>query len=349
MLSGADLPYPNSWYALAFSDELRPGAVLTRRLAGQDLVIFRTARGVACVTDAYCPHLGAHLGMGGDVVGEELRCPFHHFRFNTAGVCTATGYGTRPPPKARLRTWPLREQGGIIFVYYDSLGQAPQWTPPDLSGRDWTPLIHQTLDLRDHPQETVENGVDIGHFAIIHGYSHVRVRRELVMDGPSFTTGYAARRPMPFLGRLGLHVDFEFDLRIFGLGCSIVETHVPRYDLRSRLFIMATPTEPGQIKLNLALSLRRIERPERIHPLLKLAPRHLLERLAARTIFDGLVNDVRQDLVIWEHKRYVQPPALAEGDGPIGRYRQWCRQFYHAEGAPASRSPVPDETAATYG
>jgi len=24
----------------------------------------------------------------------------------------------------------------------------------------------------------------------------------------------------------------------------------------------------------------------------------------------------------------IQPPALAEGDGPIGKYRQWVRQFY---------------------
>lgn len=333
MITSVALPVPNSWYAVAFSDELAPGAVLTRRLAGGDLVVFRTASGVACATDAHCPHLGAHLGRGGEVVGEELRCPFHHFRFDTRGVCTATGYGTKPPPKARLRAWPLREQDGVIYVYYDSLDLPPEWAPHTLDTAGWTPLIHETIELRDHPQETVENGVDIGHFAIIHGYEAVRVRRELVTDGPTFTVGYAARRPMPLLGRLGMKVDFEFDLRISGLGCSLVETYVPRYDIRSRLFILATPTDPGRIWLHLALSLRRVGRPERLHLLALLAPRPLLDRIVARGIFGGLVNDVRQDLVIWEHKRYVQLPALAEGDGPIGCYRQWCRQFYHVDAA----------------
>lgn len=37
---------------------------------------------------------------------------------------------------------------------------------------------------------------------------------------------------------------------------------------------------------------------------------------------------MRQDVPIWEHKVHVNPPALAEGDGPIGKYRQWVKQFY---------------------
>ena len=35
-----------------------------------------------------------------------------------------------------------------------------------------------------------------------------------------------------------------------------------------------------------------------------------------------------QDRAIWENKIWLPVPALAEGDGPIGRYRQWARQFY---------------------
>ncbi len=38
--------------------------------------------------------------------------------------------------------------------------------------------------------------------------------------------------------------------------------------------------------------------------------------------------DISQDFVIWQHKRYVQLPILAEGDGPVGKYRQWAKQFY---------------------
>ncbi len=57
-------------------------------------------------------------------------------------------------------------------------------------------------------------------------------------------------------------------------------------------------------------------------------PRTVINPFMARAIFNGLVNDVQQDFVIWQHKRYGQPPLLAEGDGPVGKYRQWARQFY---------------------
>jgi hypothetical protein len=33
---------------------------------------------------------------------------------------------------------------------------------------------------------------------------------------------------------------------------------------------------------------------------------------------------------VWRHKRFASRPALAAGDGPIGLYRQWTRQFYAA-------------------
>ncbi len=322
------LPIPNSWYALAFSAELPPGRVLTRRLAGQDVVLYRTRAGRPNAVGPYCPHLGAHLGYGGTVQGEELRCPFHGFRFALDGRCTATGYGTPPPPTACLPVRRVHEANGLIFVWYDSRDAPPAWTPPVLPTHGWTPVRHRTFTLLDHPQETVENGVDIGHFAIVHGYRDVAVLRPVAMDGATFTTAYAATRPLPGLGRLGATVRFEFTLAIYGLGYSLVRVHLPRYGIHARLFILAVPLDAAQIALHLALSVHRV-RGARIHPLLALVPDGLLSDLAARFVHDGLVHDARQDFAIWEHKAYLQPPALAAGDGPIGPFRRWARQFYY--------------------
>jgi nitrite reductase/ring-hydroxylating ferredoxin subunit len=332
------LPIPNSWYAVAYTSALKPGALLSRKLAGQDIVVFRTASGQACVMDAYCPHLGAHMGIGGRIEGETIRCPFHAFQFDTAGACVATGYGTKPPPTARVRVWPVREVNGIVLAYYDSRGAAPAWEPPQLDTRDWTPLISHVLDMRDHPQETVENGVDIGHFGAVHGYSDVALRKDLVIDGPFFGVSYAARRPMPVLGRFGAMVDFEFQLEIHGLGYSLVTATVPAFGVQARLFITASPTVEGRVDFGLALSLRRIESRRKVHPLAVLVPRRVLERFIAHAIHRALIHDVYQDMDIWQNKRYVHPPALAEGDGPIGKYRVWTRQFYYE-----------DELAAEYG
>jgi hypothetical protein len=52
-------------------------------------------------------------------------------------------------------------------------------------------------------------------------------------------------------------------------------------------------------------------------------------------------RQLEQDIPIWENKIYVHPPLLVEGDGPIGIYRKWCRQFYTS----TSAAPAPEAMA----
>ncbi len=77
--------YANGWFRIAYSNELEAGQVLPLSLLGRELVLYRDEAGEAHVLDAYCRHLGAHLGHGGKVEGEGLRCPFHAWKWNGAG------------------------------------------------------------------------------------------------------------------------------------------------------------------------------------------------------------------------------------------------------------------------
>ncbi len=49
-------------------------------------------------------------------------------------------------------------------------------------------------------------------------------------------------------------------------------------------------------------------------------------------------REVLQDVVIWDRKRYQPTPRLCRADGPIGKYRRYCRQFYPELEAEARRS-----------
>jgi phenylpropionate dioxygenase-like ring-hydroxylating dioxygenase large terminal subunit len=318
-------PYPNGWYALALSREVPRGAVRPLTFMGKDAVLFRTASGQVGAVDAYCPHLGAHLGYGGTVEGESIRCPFHGFCYDTRGTCTHIPYGTKAPPLARLGTLHAREVHGVIIAYHDAEGREPEWHVPDLDTRGWSEPLVKAWKLRGHPQETTENSVDLGHFSQIHRYTNVEVLSEPEIDGPYLRASYAMTRPA---GRFGSPVRTEFVAHVRGLGYSFVEIRVPQYELQARLFVLATPVSERQITLRVAVSLHRDTKPARIHPLLAPVPRALVNRIIARQTFNGVVHDVEQDLPIWQHKRYVQPPILAAGDGPVGKYRQWAKQFY---------------------
>lgn len=320
-------PFPRGWYVLAFARELRRGGVLTRALAGRELVLFRTASGRVAALDAYCPHLGAHLGHGGRVEGELLRCPFHGFRFDTDGRCAATGYGSKPPPTAVGHTWPVREVNGMLCVFHDADGRPPDWEIPALDATGWSAPVFRRFTLAAHPQETTENSVDLGHFSWVHGYRAVQLEGDVVIDGAYLSTAYTAQRPAPLVGRWwqGLHFDFRFETHIHGLGYSLVEVRVHGFDIRARLWVLPVPVAPGRLSLTLAAS---GDGGGDVHPALQPVPRRLRAALIGRGLLLALATDARQDFAIWEHKRYVHPPALALGDGPIGRYRTWATQFY---------------------
>src|SRR3954462_13373607 len=110
--------YPNGWFQVAYSDELEPGAVRPIKYFGRDMVLFRTASGKAAVLDAFCPHLGAHLGHGGKVVGESMQCPFHAWSFDCTGQCTEVPYATKIPPRAKVAPWTVVEKAGLVLVWY---------------------------------------------------------------------------------------------------------------------------------------------------------------------------------------------------------------------------------------
>ena len=69
--------------------------------------------------DAFCPHLGAHLGIGGKVVDGQIVCPFHAWQFGQDGACKHIPYIRNKMPKVPpIRCWPTVEKNGVIFVWH---------------------------------------------------------------------------------------------------------------------------------------------------------------------------------------------------------------------------------------
>jgi len=328
-------PYPDGWFAVAFTDELPPGRVLRRRFMGEDLVVYRTRSGVVRVVEPYCPHLGAHLGHGGWVEGEEIVCPFHHFAFGTDGACVRTGYDTRPPV-ARLVQRELREVNGAILVWHQAAGAPPGWdVAPQPTDGFPAPLRYQTT-IVGHPQEVVENSVDIGHIGSLHGYRHAHLRGPFTADGPSFTLAASGERSLPLTGS----VEVLFDVVAHGLGHIWATAAIPRLGTAAVFQAMATPLDPVRIQIRFSAALRVGRSVTNARSQL------LLSRLLTSVLGPAFRRDLGQDFPVWEHKVHLDRPRLAEGDGPISAYRRWAQQFYSP---PTATNGRPEEAAVSAG
>jgi nitrite reductase/ring-hydroxylating ferredoxin subunit len=75
------------WQDLDAVDNIRPGRVHRYSVADEEVVVRTNRDGELRVFDAFCPHQGAHLGHGGKMDDDCLRCPFHGFYFDAEGRC----------------------------------------------------------------------------------------------------------------------------------------------------------------------------------------------------------------------------------------------------------------------
>ena len=123
--------YPYGWFQLGWSDEFVAGHVVPMQCFGRELVAYRGDSGELHVLDAYCPHMGAHLGYGGKVDGEDVECPFHGWPTGRprARTCRSLAPSVRTVP-ASSAAWAATERAGVVLVWY-----SPQATRPSTTGR----------------------------------------------------------------------------------------------------------------------------------------------------------------------------------------------------------------------
>jgi nitrite reductase/ring-hydroxylating ferredoxin subunit len=119
--------FTQSWFPLCLSSEVQKGKILGVDFLDGRVIVVRGEDGVAHVLSAYCPHLGSDLSVG-DVVGDTVRCAFHHWQYDHNGVCVKTGVGDLPPPGACLFKFPTAEKHGLIWAFN---GEEPLFEIPD--------------------------------------------------------------------------------------------------------------------------------------------------------------------------------------------------------------------------
>lgn len=324
--------YPSGWYRLLDLDELKPGDVRALDCLGKNLVVFRGKEsGAYRVLDAHCPHQGASLA-GGDVQGDNLACPFHHWCFGGDGRLKEIP-NTDKRPRVGVRSYPVREHYGMLWMFHDVSGEAldtPPYEPepiPELEDGTFRYRgRHTVADVGMHLSEFVENSVDFQHFDVLHGdltwpWTQIKIPWFGVQHEPGWevdeTDGHKAYFTdfacVKFRGKAypksGAHaritlfgpggtVWFRFSLPELG-DIILFQTHLPkepmRQEIRFRWF--ADPKVP---------------------------------RLLVWWVIGHWISQWKADVEIWENKVFRERPALIALDGPVHKMRRWYKQFYES-------------------
>ncbi len=309
-----------------------PAADATRtpkpiRYFGKDLVLYRGESGTPYVTDAYCPHMGAHIAKnttsyvvldGQHVEGESIRCPFHSWRFGPDGACNHIPYSEDFIPKAaKLRHYPTIERAGILWVWHDEEAGEPTHDLADFGGHwgasgwvEWK--IDYMGDLDVHGGEIVDNMADFGHFVPIHGAT----------EWQYFANDFKGSRLHQYYSAghrtLTLNPEDMLVLDTWYEGPGFLQSEMAgTFD--SFIMIANTPIEDGKSRAWHGLMVK-------VHDGSRATTDE--DRANALAYQEGSRLAFAQDVEIWANKRSCINPLVIPNDGPFGKVRTWYSQFH---------------------
>ncbi len=217
----------NAWYVAAWADEVAD-TPLARRICGEPVVLFRDGSGRAAALLDMCCHRGAPLSIG-KVTALGIECGYHGLTFDCSGTCVRIPGQERIPERARVRTFPLVEQDGFLWIWMGDASRADQGAivryPWHNDAAHW-PHRHTMYHIQGAATLMVDNLMDLTHLGYVHGstiggnpMTHVEAKMETerTSNGLKFDRWMLNSLPPPtyvkacgFQGRIDRLQRFEY-------------------------------------------------------------------------------------------------------------------------------------------
>jgi phenylpropionate dioxygenase-like ring-hydroxylating dioxygenase large terminal subunit len=158
----------NCWYVAALASEVSRD-IISRRLLGIDVALYRTIAGEAVAVRNRCPHRSFPLAKG-KLVGDVLVCGYHGMQFDPSGRCVEMPSMPIVPTNANVRSFPTVERGPLVWIWMGDADHADEALVPDtswLAGSDWK-SVSGSYYIKSDYVAMHENLLDQTHFPFLH-------------------------------------------------------------------------------------------------------------------------------------------------------------------------------------
>jgi aminopyrrolnitrin oxygenase len=303
-----------AWYRVCSARDLPAGKVLRWDLPGRSFVLWRGRQdGEVHAADAHCAHMGTHLGFG-EVVGDALRCPLHHWEWGGDGACRNIpgADSDARPASVRQRMFPVAEVQGSVFLFH---GAVPCYAPPEIGTAGGTAparaLAGAPVRLRCPWAAVACNGFDMQHMRTVHG---------------------RALRGAPVLERLDPYrLRMRLEARVTGWS---LEDRVIQWISRDHVRLtvtcyggtaVAVESDLGRTRSALLLCLKPLENGVEITPIFAVFPGPFadLRVHAARLLYSGFI---RKDVAFMDDMRF-HPSAAGPADPVLHTFLEFLREL----------------------
>jgi phenylpropionate dioxygenase-like ring-hydroxylating dioxygenase large terminal subunit len=222
---GVPLFLRDCWYMATLGSQVRRSGLRHQVLLGEPVVVGRDRDGKVFALRDICPHRGVPLSAGRVLSDNTVECPYHGWRFRGDGQCAAIPslVGGEPieAAKIKVRSYPVREQDGLIWIYMAAPGREtapPRGEPPRVGVPNARPRWHESQLFRCGIDHAVIGLMDPAHAPYVHGRWWWRVApKDKVKTYAPLANGFVMTRhkpSKPAYGLLGADVSTEITFEL---------------------------------------------------------------------------------------------------------------------------------------
>ncbi|MGK0222930.1 MAG: phenylpropionate dioxygenase-like ring-hydroxylating dioxygenase large terminal subunit [Limisphaerales bacterium] len=163
----------NCWYAAAWIHEVEQANYkLGRTICEQPIIFFQTESGAYVALDNRCCHRAAPLTLG-RIEKNCIRCMYHGMLYDETGKCIEIPGQAQIPETMRVRSYPVEEKGGMLWIWMgdpeqantnDIIDFAPLSETDKWTGFDEPAYLHYDANWL----LIVDNLSDFSHVAFVH-------------------------------------------------------------------------------------------------------------------------------------------------------------------------------------
>lgn len=306
--------YSQTWYPVCLGEELTADTIVGREFLGGRVIAFRDAHGEACVTSAFCAHLGVDLQCAALVDG-LVRCPYHHFYYDGRGKAVKIGNGETPPSAARLYRYPTVEKYGVVFAFNgdEPLFDVPSFSLPDdqIAYHAFKTPMHFTVD----PWVIISQTPDLNHTQFLHGPEFAPQFEIPEMQFTDYSGHYSVDEDLYFDAS---GVFKELHANVYGTNIVQLETIINNMWTGGTASLVALGPDSCE-----AYGINAVKKAD--------VPEQTPE--ACQQVLDGLkamnMQVMSEDQSVYQNIRFVQG-TLLEVDRPLAQYFDYLRAYPRA-------------------
>lgn len=158
----------NCWYVAALASEVSR-EIISRRLLGVEVALYRTLAGEPVAVRNRCPHRSFPLAKG-RLEGDVLICGYHGMQFDPSGRCVNMPAMPIVPTSANVRSFPTVERGPLVWIWMGEPDHADETLVPDtewLHSPEWK-TVSGAFHIGSDYVAMHENLLDQTHFPFLH-------------------------------------------------------------------------------------------------------------------------------------------------------------------------------------